>query len=161
MAAIHQRRRRGTGVCVSSAEPERRGDFQPRKSCDRLLCGTRRWRPGDLVEIRRGHIFINGTALDEPYITALSKDSSGPGLVLTHSYYVLGDNRSASSDSRLRGPIPEEASCEGHGSASGLLISSELWRHLRVNRIRLHAQLTCDHIRNRLFRLQRRFLSPV
>ena len=52
------------------------------------------------MEIRRGQIFINGTALDEPYITALSEDSSGPGLVLTHSYYVLGDNRSASSDSR-------------------------------------------------------------
>lgn len=65
--------------------------------------------PRDLVEIRRGQIFINGTALDEPYITALSKDSSGPALVPTHSYYVLGDNRSASSDSRLRGPIPEES----------------------------------------------------
>ncbi len=56
--------------------------------------------PGDLVEIPRGQIFINGTALDEPYITALSKDSSGPALMPTRSYYVLGDNRSASSDSR-------------------------------------------------------------
>ena len=65
--------------------------------------------PGDLVEIRRGQIFINGTALDEPYITALSKDSSGPALVPTHSYYVPGDNRTASSDSRLWGPIPEES----------------------------------------------------
>jgi len=68
--------------------------------------------PGDLVEIRRGQIFINGTALDEPYITALSKDSSGPALVPTHSHYVLGDNRSASSDSRLWGPIPEESIME-------------------------------------------------
>ncbi|MDP6453076.1 MAG: signal peptidase I [SAR202 cluster bacterium] len=64
---------------------------------------------GDTVEIRRGQVFINGTAQLEPHITSASRDSFGPLMVPPHSYFVLGDNRNSSTDSRKWGPIPEES----------------------------------------------------
>ena len=64
--------------------------------------------PGDLVEIRQGRLYVNGVAQDEPYITHKSVGSMAETLILDNEYFVLGDNRVASNDSRNWGPVPAE-----------------------------------------------------
>ena len=62
--------------------------------------------PGDEIEIRRGAVYVNGVELDEPYITHQSEASMPRTTVPPDSYFVLGDNRRASNDSRDWGPVP-------------------------------------------------------
>ena len=64
--------------------------------------------PGEEVEIRRGIVYINGVPLEEPYITFPDGSEVGSVLLEDGEYYVLGDNRSSSNDSRAWGPVPEE-----------------------------------------------------
>ena len=67
--------------------------------------------PGETVEIREGRVLINNQVLDEPY---LEKDlnrvttSQPPVVVKDHYYFVMGDNRDHSSDSRIWGLVPEK-----------------------------------------------------
>jgi signal peptidase I len=64
--------------------------------------------PGDEMEIRGGIAHVNGVPLEEPYVTF--PDGSEVGVILLEDgeYYVLGDNRINSNDSRAWGPVPEE-----------------------------------------------------
>jgi signal peptidase I len=67
--------------------------------------------PGETVEIREGAVFINGSRLEEPYVDPkfnATRTSSAPVVIKEHYYYVLGDNRDASSDSRIWGLVPEK-----------------------------------------------------
>jgi signal peptidase I len=63
--------------------------------------------PGETVEVREGRVYINGNVLDEPYMQAdnFSQDTVEPTVVPANHYYVLGDNRRNSSDSRLWGAV--------------------------------------------------------
>lgn len=66
--------------------------------------------PGDTVEVREGKLYVNGEPQNEPYI---KKDGgiSPPQQEFTvpeDSFFVMGDNRSNSRDSRFFGPVPEE-----------------------------------------------------
>jgi signal peptidase I len=63
--------------------------------------------PGEQVEIREGEVAVNGQPLDEPYVNSPGAGSR-PWTLSEGEYFVLGDNRRNSSDSRQFGPISEE-----------------------------------------------------
>ena len=95
-------------------EPDlKRGDVvvflfpdDPSKSYVKRLIGL----PGDTVEIREGTVFVNDQELDEPYVDSrldLSRRSLAKIYVRPNYYFVLGDNRDNSSDSRIWGLVPE------------------------------------------------------
>ncbi len=58
--------------------------------------------PGEVVEVREGQVFVNLSPipLDEPYAHAVSFIDYGPYTVPQNSYFMLGDNRNKSNDSR-------------------------------------------------------------
>jgi signal peptidase I len=63
--------------------------------------------PGDRIRIEHGIVYVNGVRLKEPYVPArYDDDRSESEIVLPpHEYFVMGDHRSISSDSREFGPV--------------------------------------------------------
>jgi len=64
--------------------------------------------PGDAVEIKNGVVYLNGKAMEEPYIQPGANYDKPTTTVPVGSYYVLGDNRPNSSDSHVWGLVPVE-----------------------------------------------------
>jgi signal peptidase I len=63
--------------------------------------------PGDLIDSRLGRVRIGGHTLPEPYVLrAAASGAIEPQLIPAESYYVLGDNRDDSLDSRSWGVVP-------------------------------------------------------
>ena len=65
--------------------------------------------PGDTLEIKQGTVIINSEVIDEPYVYHPSTENIRPITVPRGSYFVLGDNRQNSQDSRSFGLVSSEA----------------------------------------------------
>jgi signal peptidase I len=66
--------------------------------------------PGDRLTLINGHVYRNGTPESEPYTAPCDGDSCGFPSAITvpaGQYYMLGDNRGFSDDSRFWGPVPQ------------------------------------------------------
>jgi len=136
----------------------RRGDVvvfkypeQPERDFIKRVIGL----PGDTLELKRKVIHINGTPIDEPYanyadlpsVTPSADDRReqyGPVTVPPHQYFMMGDNRDNSEDSRYWGFMPEsylkgEALfiyfAMGESSSSVPILGNVRWGRL-LNRVR-------------------------
>jgi signal peptidase I len=93
-------------------QPIRRGDVvvfwypkDPSVSFIKRVAGV----PGDLVEIKRGVLYVNSAPVQEDYVRRQYRDGEtrAPVEVPKGYYYVLGDHRRGSNDSRTWGEVPE------------------------------------------------------
>lgn len=77
--------------------------YDPSKSYIKRVIGM----AGDRIRIDAGQVYVNGEALDESYVPPEYTDSrTFPEVVVpANAYYVLGDHRSMSDDSRNFGPV--------------------------------------------------------
>jgi signal peptidase I len=73
--------------------------------------------PGDTIAVRGNHAIVNGKQLDEPYVNDPAFTAKGcsnlcnlekPITVPPDHYFMMGDNRGASDDSRAWGPVPKD-----------------------------------------------------
>ena len=88
------------GDIISFGFPE-----DPSKTLVKRVVGL----PGERIASRDGRIFINGQELAEPYVAgeaSRSHDTFPERAIPNDAYFVLGDLRNNSSDSRTWGPVP-------------------------------------------------------
>jgi signal peptidase I len=78
----------------------------PRKSFIKRVIGL----PGDRIRISYGHVYLNGKLIEEPYVPGdfLDTGSFPDTVVPADTYFVLGDHRTMSNDSREFGPVPRD-----------------------------------------------------
>lgn len=99
---------------MGDEKPIKRGDIvvllfplDPSKSYIKRVVGL----PGETIRIEDGKLFINNEQVDEPYLDAeyLSDEPmTTPKEIPQHHYFVMGDNRRNSSDSRIWNFVPEK-----------------------------------------------------
>lgn len=86
--------------------------------------------PGDSVEIKDGFVFINEIKIQEPYLVFETPGKYGPKKLETDEFFVLGDHRNNSLDSREFGPIKFKSIL---GKAILILFPSENVKFLNIN----------------------------
>ncbi len=113
------------GRATLPVRPVRRGDvivFKYPEEPDRDFIKRVIGLPGETVELRAKKVYINGHPIDEPYVHFLTPPSSelqevtssdvrerfGPVTVPLDHYFVMGDNRDNSQDSRYWGFLPRD-----------------------------------------------------
>ena len=64
--------------------------------------------PGETIDVKDGVPFVDGVVLEEPYLTTKDHSNGRKVELGAGEYYVMGDNRAHSNDSRRWGAVPEE-----------------------------------------------------
>lgn len=101
----------GNGDIVYIFHPPRRGEvivFDPPIKTDEAFIKRVIGLPGETIEIKRGTIYINGVPLKESLNLEPPNDTMPPLVIPPDSYFVMGDNRSHSNDSRSWGTVPRK-----------------------------------------------------
>ena len=75
----------------------------PRKDFVKRVVGL----PGETMRMFDGKVFVNEEVLDEPYLSQKDHSNVSEVILGEGEYYVLGDNRTHSNDSRSWGAVPE------------------------------------------------------
>jgi len=95
--------------------PPRRGEIIVFEFPDKNLGNSRKdfvkrvvGLPGETIQIHHGEVLVDGQLLDEPYLNEKGKSNSREITLGEGEYYVLGDNRNYSNDSRAWGAVPRE-----------------------------------------------------
>jgi signal peptidase I len=89
--------------------PPRRGDIivikLPSRHSDPPLIKRVVGLPGETIEVRDGHVYVDGHVLEESYLNQLTFGDQPPHTISSGHVFVLGDNRGASNDSRAFGEV--------------------------------------------------------
>jgi len=104
---FHKPRRGDVVICHYPGRKMKRIPFLPQSFVKRVI-----GLPGDTVEWLEGELLLNGQPLHEPYLDPARcrfKRTRPPRTLGPDEYYVLGDNRDSSNDSRSVGPIRRRA----------------------------------------------------
>lgn len=104
---FHKPRRGDVVICHYPGRKMKRIPFLPQSFVKRVI-----GLPGDTVEWLEGELLLNGQPLHEPYLDPARcrfKRTRPPRTLGPDEYYVLGDNRDSSNDSRSVGPICRRA----------------------------------------------------
>lgn len=82
---------------------------EPDKSIIKRIIGL----PGETIEIKKGDVYINNKKLKQPFLKRKKNftyrvDTMRPLVIPEDHYFVMGDNRTVSQDSRYFGPVPRK-----------------------------------------------------
>ncbi len=112
----------GTVVVFRPPPPLQAAGYDPKAALIKRVVA----RAGDRVEVRQGLLWRNGAPVASDWAAAPMDYQLQPFTLAAGQLLVLGDNRNASLDSHLWGPLPEEE-----------LIGTAIWRYWPLNRFGL------------------------